>query len=75
MKLSIKPTLGEEKMANFNYRNLEPTEFEALAKDVMEKLIGRSLYLYGQGKDGGIDLCDDIRENSDMLIIIKAFKS
>ena len=75
MKLSIKPTLGEEKMANFIYRNLEPTEFEALAKDVMEKLIGRSLYLYGQGKDGGIDLCDDIRENSDMLIIIKAFKS
>ena len=62
-------------MANFIYRNLEPTEFEALAKDVMEKLIGRSLYLYGQGKDGGIDLCDDIRENSDMLIIIKAFKS
>ena len=75
MKLSIKPTLGEEKMANFNYRNLEPTEFEALAKDVMERLIGRSLYRYGQGKDGGIDLCDDIRENSDMLIIIKAFKS
>ena len=75
MKLSIKPTLGEEKMTNCNYRNLEPTEFEALAKDVMERLIGRSLYRYGQGKDGGIDLCDDIRENSDMLIIIKAFKS
>ena len=49
-------------MAYFNYRNLDPTEFEALAKDVMERLLGRRLFRYGQGKDGGIDLCDDIRE-------------
>lgn len=49
-------------MAYFNYRNLDPTEFEALAKDVMERLLGCRLFRYGQGKDGGIDLCDDIRE-------------
>ena len=62
MKLSIKPKKKKKKTANFNYRNLESAEFEALAKDVMERLLGRSLYRYGQGKDGGIDLCDDIRE-------------
>ena len=49
-------------MAYFNYRNLDPTEFEALAKDIMERLLGRRLFRYGQGKDGGIDLCDDIKE-------------
>ena len=49
-------------MAYFNYRNLDPTEFEALARDVMERLLGCRLFRYGQGKDGGIDLCDDIRE-------------
>ena len=62
MMLSTNTTVEEEKMAYFNYRNLDSTEFEALAKDVMERLLGRSLFRYGQGKDGGIDLCDDIRE-------------
>lgn len=49
-------------MAYFNYRNLDPTEFEALAKDVMERILGCRLFRYGQGKDGGIDLCDNIRK-------------
>ena len=49
-------------MAYFNYRNLDAAEFEALAKDVMERILGCRLFRYGQGKDGGIDLCDDIRE-------------
>ena len=49
-------------MAYFNYRNLDPAEFETLAKDVMERLLGCRLFRYGHGKDGGIDLCDDIRE-------------
>ena len=48
-------------MAYFNYKNLDPTEFEALARDVMERLLGCKLFRYGQGKDGGVDLCDDIR--------------
>ena len=46
-------------MAYFNYRNLDPTEFEALAKDVMERLLGCSLNRYGPGQDDGIDLRDD----------------
>ena len=47
-------------MAYLNYRNLDPTEFETLAKDVMERLLGCRLFRYGAGKDGGIDFCDDI---------------
>lgn len=54
------PAAEEIKMAYFNYRNLDPTEFEALAKDVMERRLGRRLFRYAQGQDGGIDLCDDI---------------
>ena len=50
------------KMAYFNYRNLDPTEFEALARDVMERLLSCRLFRYGQGKDGGIDLCDNIKD-------------
>ena len=46
-------------MAYFNYRNLDPTEFEALAKDVMERILGCSLNRYGPGPDDGVDLCDD----------------
>ena len=46
-------------MAYYNFRNLDPTEFEALAKDVMERLLGCSLNRYGPGQDDGIDLCDD----------------
>lgn len=49
-------------MAYFNYRNLDPTEFEALALDVMQRLLGYRLFRYAQGKDGGIDLCDNISE-------------
>ena len=46
-------------MAYFNYRNLDSTEFEALAKDVMERLLGCRLFRYGPGTDRGIDLCND----------------
>lgn len=49
-------------MAYFNYRNLDPSEFEAFALDVMQRLLGCRLYRYAQGKDGGIDLCDNILE-------------
>ena len=50
-------------MAYFNYRNLDPTDFEALAKDVMERVLGCKLYRYGDGSDGGIDLSDDSKKH------------
>lgn len=44
-------------MANFNYRNLEPTEFDALAKDITESCLvavdnADNSYLYGDGYGG-----------------------
>ena len=47
-------------MAHFNYQNLSPEEFEALAKDVMQRLLGVSLFRYAAGQDGGIDLCENV---------------
>ncbi|MBO4679996.1 MAG: restriction endonuclease [Lachnospiraceae bacterium] len=46
-------------MGRLNYNNIDPTEFEALARDVMSRKLGVSLNRYGAGKDGGIDLSDD----------------
>ena len=46
-------------MGRLNYNNVDPIEFEALAKDVMSRRLGVSLNRYGVGKDGGIDLSDD----------------
>ena len=40
-------------MVYLDYRNLTPNEFEALAKDVMERRLGCRLFRYAQGGDGG----------------------
>ncbi|MBR4657191.1 MAG: restriction endonuclease [Oscillospiraceae bacterium] len=50
-------------MSHFNFQNLSPKEFESLAKDVMQRLLGVSLFRYAIGPDGGVDLCDDSRTN------------
>ena len=39
-----------------NYANLNDMEFEALCRDVMERMLGVSLRRFGPGKDGGVDL-------------------
>ncbi len=43
-----------------NYLNIDDYEFELLCQDIMEKKLGVSLRSFGRGKDGGIDLCDDV---------------
>ncbi|MDT3699323.1 MAG: restriction endonuclease [Thermincola sp.] len=53
----------------FNYANLNDVEFEALCKDVMEKKLSTSLRLFAKGRDGGIDLTDNICTHN---IIIQA---
>ena len=58
----------------FNYRNLDPSEFEALAKDVMERLLGRSLFRHGPGNDDGIDLYDDIKKKR-VIVQCKKYSS
>ena len=60
-------------MAYFNYRNLDPTEFEALALDVMQRRLGCKLYRYAQGTDGGIDLCNNIKKK-DIVVQCKRYQ-
>ena len=43
-----------------NYANLSDVEFEWLCCDIMQKKLGRKLRIFGKGKDGGIDLTDNI---------------
>lgn len=43
-----------------NYSNLNDVEFEYLCLDIMEKKLGVSLRRFATGKDGGIDLTDNV---------------
>lgn len=43
----------------YNFRNLSDVEFEILCKDVMQKKIGKELYVFSKGRDGGIDIVDN----------------
>lgn len=44
----------------FNYHNLDDIEFEELCKDVMQKELNTELRTFGKGRDGGIDLKDNV---------------
>ena len=43
-----------------NYENLSDVEFENLCQDIMEKKLNTRLHRFAQGRDGGIDLTDDV---------------
>ena len=43
-----------------NYTNLNDVEFEYLCQDIMSKKLGVELHRFAAGRDGGIDLTDDI---------------
>ena len=43
-----------------NYSNLNDVEFEYLCKDVMSKRLSKSLQRFASGRDGGIDLTDNV---------------
>lgn len=44
----------------FNYADLSDVEFEYLAQDIMEKKLNNKLQRFPRGRDGGIDLTDDV---------------
>lgn len=48
----------------FNYYNLNDVEFEELCKDVMEKVLCTSLRIFAKGRDGGIDLTDNVKSHN-----------
>ena len=43
-----------------NYGNLNDVEFEYLCQDLMQKKLGTTLHRFARGKDGGIDLADNV---------------
>ena len=43
-----------------NYANLNDIEFEYLCQDIMQKKLGIKLHRFARGKDGGIDLADNV---------------
>ena len=43
-----------------NFTNLNDIEFEYLCKDIMSKMLGVELQRFASGRDGGIDLTDNV---------------
>lgn len=56
----------------FNYANLNDVEFEELCKDVMQKKLSTSLRVFAKGRDGGIDLTDNVNTHS-IIIQVKHY--
>lgn len=58
----------------YDLRNLNDYEFEYLSLDIMERILDNKLYRFPRGKDGGIDLCDEI-ENPKIIVQVKHYKN
>lgn len=56
----------------FDLSNLNDYEFELLCKDIMQRLLGKSLHTFSRGIDGGIDICDSAK-NSNVIIQAKHY--
>lgn len=55
-----------------NYANLSDVEFEYLCQDIMQKKLNLSLRRFAQGKDGGIDLTDDVSQTN-IIVQVKHY--
>lgn len=55
-----------------NYANLNDVEFEYLCQDIMSKTLSKPLRRFAPGKDGGIDLTDNV-ESKNIVIQIKHY--
>lgn len=47
-----------------NYGNLNDVEFEYLCQDIMQQKLDTELHRFARGKDGGIDLTDDVHSKN-----------
>lgn len=57
-----------------NYANLNDAEFESLCRDIMERQLGVSLRRFGPGKDGGVDLTDDV-DAKNIVVQVKHYRN
>lgn len=56
----------------FNYSDLNDVEFEYLCQDVMQRMLNTKLRRFAAGKDGGIDLTNNI-VTKDIVVQIKHY--
>lgn len=57
-----------------NYANLNDVEFEYLCKDIMERMLSVSLRRFAPGRDGGVDLTNDVSTKS-IVVQIKHYRN
>ena len=55
-----------------NYANLNDVEFEYLCQDIMQKKLNTELHKFAKGRDGGIDLADNVHTKN-IVIQIKHY--
>ncbi len=55
-----------------NYANLNDVEFEYLCQDIMQKKLNIELHKFARGKDGGIDLTDNVHTKN-IVIQVKHY--
>ena len=58
-----------------NYANLSDVDFEDLAKDVMEQKLGIELQSFARGRDGGMDIVDDVDQCGHLIQVKHYYKS
>jgi hypothetical protein len=56
----------------YNFYNLNDVEFENLCKDIMERLLSINLRRFSKGRDGGIDLTDNVK-NHNVIVQVKHY--
>lgn len=56
----------------YNLYALDSQEFELLCQDIMQKKLGKKLYSYPSGRDGGIDLSDN-KINPKIIVQVKHY--
>lgn len=59
----------------FNYENLSDYEFELLSCDIMSKKLGIELHTFAKGKDGGIDVTDNVHKKNIVIQVKHYIKS
>ena len=55
-----------------NYANLNDVEFEYLCQDIMQKKLDTELHRFARGRDGGIDLADDVHSKN-IIVQVKHY--
>ncbi len=59
----------------FNYENLSDYEFELLSCDIMSRKLGVKLYTFAKGRDGGIDVTDNVSTHNIIIQVKHYLKS